>query len=47
LVQGKEKLQAHLQVKMVKSVCKFGTTLIVDGWSSVINCPLFNTMLVS
>jgi hypothetical protein len=32
---------------MVESVRKFGTTLAVDGWSSVINRPLFNAMLVS
>jgi hypothetical protein len=47
LVQAKEELQAHLQVKMVKSVRKFGATLVVDGWSSVTNRPLFNAMLVS
>ena len=32
---------------MVKSVHKFGATLAVDGWNSVINRPLFNAMLVS
>jgi hypothetical protein len=47
LVQAKEELQAHLQVKMTKSIRKFGATLAVDGWSSVINRPLFNAMLVS
>jgi hypothetical protein len=47
LVQAKEELQAHLQVKMVESVRKFGATLAVDGWSSVTNHPLFNAMLVS
>jgi transposase InsO family protein len=47
LVQAKEGLQAHLQVKTIKSVRKFGTTLAVDGWNSVTNRPLFNTMLVS
>jgi hypothetical protein len=47
LVQAKEELQAHLQVKMVKSVRKFEATLVVDGWSSVSNHPLFNAMLVS
>jgi hypothetical protein len=47
LVQAKEELQAHLQVKMVESICKFGATLAVDGWSSVTNHPLFNAMLVS
>jgi hypothetical protein len=45
-VQAKEELQAHLQVKMVENVCKFGATLAVDGWSSVTNRPLFNAMLV-
>jgi hypothetical protein len=47
LVQAKEELQAHLQVKMVESVRKFGATLVVDGWSSVTNYPFFNAMLVS
>jgi hypothetical protein len=32
---------------MVESICKFGATLAVDGWSSVTNRPLFNAMLVS
>ena len=32
---------------MVESIRKFGVTLVVDGWSSVTNHPLFNTMLVS
>jgi hypothetical protein len=36
-----------LQVKMLKSVCKFGATLAVDDWNSVTNSPLFNAMLVS
>jgi hypothetical protein len=40
-------LQAHLQVKTVESVRKFGTTLVVDGWSLVTNRPFFNAMLVS
>jgi hypothetical protein len=31
LVQTKEELQAHLQVKMVKSVCKFEATLAING----------------
>jgi hypothetical protein len=44
---GKEELQAHLQVKMVKSIHKFGATLAVDGWSLVTNHSLFNAMLVS
>jgi hypothetical protein len=30
LVQAKEELQAHLQVKTVESICKFGATLVVD-----------------
>jgi hypothetical protein len=47
LVQAKEELQAHLQVKTVESVYKFGATLAVDEWSSVTNRPLFNAMLVS
>jgi hypothetical protein len=47
LVQDKEELQAHLQVKMVESIHKFGATLAVDRWSSVTNRPLFNAMLVS
>jgi hypothetical protein len=46
-VQAKEELQAHLQVKTVESVYKFGATLAVDEWSSVTNRPLFNAMLVS
>ena len=32
---------------MVKSVHKFGATLDIDKWSSIINHPLFNAMLVS
>jgi hypothetical protein len=47
LVQAKEELQEYSQVKMVDSVCKFGATLAVNGWSSMTNCPLFNAMLVS
>jgi hypothetical protein len=47
LVQAKEELQAHLQVKMVESVRKFEATLVVNGWSSITNCPFFNAMLVS
>jgi hypothetical protein len=47
LVQAKEELRAHLQVKTVESIRKFGTTLAVDGWSSITNHPLFNAMLVS
>jgi hypothetical protein len=46
LVQPNEKLQAHMQVKMVESVCKFGATLAVDRWSLVTDRPLFNAMLV-
>jgi hypothetical protein len=46
LVQAKEELQAHLKVKTIKSVRKFGSTLAVDEWSSVTNRPLFNAMLV-
>jgi hypothetical protein len=46
-VQAKEELQAHLQVKTVENVRKFGATLVVDRWSSVTNCPLINAMLVS
>ena len=46
-MQAKEELQAHLQVKTVESIRKFGTTLAIDGWSSIINYPLFNSMLVS
>jgi hypothetical protein len=47
VVQAKEELQAHLQIKTVESVRKFGATLVVDGWSSVTNRPLFNAVLVS
>jgi hypothetical protein len=47
LVQAKEELQAHLQVKMLDSVCKFGATLAVDGWNSVTNRPPYNPMLLS
>jgi hypothetical protein len=47
LVQAKEELQAHLQVKMVDRVRKFGATLAVDGWKSMTICLLFNAMLVS
>jgi hypothetical protein len=47
LVQAKEELQTHLQVKMVESIRKFGATLAVDRWSSVTNYPYFNAMLVS
>jgi hypothetical protein len=47
LVQAKKELQAHLQVKTIGNIHKFGATLAVDGWSSVTNCPLFNAMLVS
>ena len=47
LVQAKEELQIHPQVKMVKSVHKFGTTLAVKWWSLVTNCPFFIAMLVS
>jgi hypothetical protein len=47
LVQAKEELQAHPQVKMVESVRKFGATLAINGWSSVTNCPFFIAMLVS
>jgi hypothetical protein len=46
-VQAKEELQAHLQVKMVDSIRKFGATLAIDGWSSVTNRLLFNAMLVA
>jgi hypothetical protein len=47
LVQAKEELQAYLQVKTIKSVCKFGATLAIDGWSSITNRSLFNAILVS
>jgi hypothetical protein len=32
---------------MVKSVRKFGITLVVNDLSFVTNCPFFNSMLVS
>ena len=46
LVQAKEELQAHLQVKMVENVPNFKATLSDDGRSLVTNCPLFNAILV-
>lgn len=46
-MQAKEELQAHLQVKMVESVHKFGAALAIDGWNSMTNHPSFNTMLLS
>jgi hypothetical protein len=47
LVHAKEELQAHLHIKMVESVHKFGATLAIDRWSSATNCSPFNAMLVS
>jgi hypothetical protein len=32
---------------MVTSVCKFGVTLAIEGWSSMTNRPLFNAMMVT
>ena len=47
LEDAKVDVQMKLQKRTEESIRKFGATLSIDGWSSVVNRPLINGMLIS